>query len=203
MFIKLQRWLGAAIIVSLLSGCGDEITSSSANAQTNNDNATSTTNKNRLTISNKGVGPINSTTRFNIHDITVAFPNYSVVQQLIFQEGESYPVISVSKGAKRLMTLNPTTDLNSIYSVVVEDNLISNSLNHRLGTIFSDIFTDITNNYTCQAGVEEMSGKVLCLPPQASNMLYLFTGKWSGPDGKTPPPDILRGWALESIIWKP
>ena len=204
MFIKLQRWLGAAIIVSLLSGCGDEITSPSVSAQTNNDKAPNTaSNPNRLTISNKGVGPINSSTRFNIHDITVAFPNYSVVEQLNFQEGESYPIISVSKGAKTLMTLNPTSDLKSIYSVVVEDNLISNSLNHRLGTLFSDIFTDLSNSYTCQAGAEEMSGKVLCLPPKSGNLLYLFTGKWSGPDGQTPPSEVLRGWALESIIWKP
>ena len=203
MFIKLQRWLGTAFIVGLLSGCGDEITSPSVNAQTNNDKASVTANHNRLKISDAGVGPINSATRFNIHDITVAFPNYSVVEQLNFQEGESYPIISVSKGAKTLMTLNPTRDLKSIYSVVVEDNLISNSLNHRIGTLFSDIFTNKDGKFNCQAGAEEMSGKVLCLPPNSANILYLFTGKWSGPDGETPPNDILFGWELESIIWKP
>ena len=203
MFIKLQRWLGAAFIVGLLSGCGDEITSPSASAQTNNDKAPTTTNPNRITVSNQGVGPINHSTRFNIHDITVAFPNYSVVEQLNFQEGESYPIISVSKGTKTLMTLNPTMDLKSIYSVVVEDNVIGNSLNHRLGTLFSDIFTDSSNNFNCQAGVEEMSGKVLCMPPKSGNILYLFNGKWSGPDGKIPPATVLHGWELESIIWKP
>lgn len=203
MFKKTQRWLGLALLAFLLAGCGDEITSPAVNAQTINNHISSSADPNRIIVTNNGVGPINSSTRFNIHDITVAFPNYSVVEQLNFQEGESYPIISVSKGAKTLMTLNPTLDLKSIFSVVVEDNLITNGLNHRLGTLFSDIFTDGDNNFTCQPGTEEMSGKVLCLPPGSSNMLYLFNGKWSGPDGQIPPTPILYGWALESIIWKP
>ena len=122
-------------------------------------------------------------TPFNIHKITQAFPNYSVVEQLNFQEGESYPIISVSKGAKRLMSINPTLDLKSIYSVVVEDNIINNALKHRLGTMFTDIYTGNVA-YKCQPGVEDMSGKVLCMTPTGSNMMYLFAGKWDGPDNK-------------------
>lgn len=202
MFSKLQHWLGATLLLGILSGCGDEITSPSVSAQTNNETPASATH-NRLTVSDQGIGPINGKTRFNIHDIGLDFPNYSVVEELNFQEGDSYPVIRISKDAKRIMTINPTMDLKSIYSVIIEDNLVTNSLSHRLGTVFSDIYTDETNNFKCQAGVEEMSGQVLCIPPKSSNLLYLFTGKWNGPDGEIPPTAILYGWSLESIIWKP
>ncbi len=198
MLRKTYHWLGALLTILMLSGCGEEITAaqdSKATQQTSSD-------KNRLMVSAKGVGPIVPNTPFNIHKITQAFPNYSVVEQLNFQEGESYPVILVSKGAKRLLTINPTLDLQSIYSVIVEDNLIDNELMHRLGTMFTDIYTG-NIAYNCQPGVEEMSGKVLCMPPTGSNMLYLFVGKWDGPDDKLPPSTVLYEWALEAIIWKP
>ena len=99
----------------MLSGCGEEITTAQ---DTKVIQEAKTSNKNRLSVSTNGIGPINGNTAFNIHKITQAFPNYSVVEQLNFQEGESYPIISVSKGAKRLMTINPTLDLKSIYSVI-------------------------------------------------------------------------------------
>lgn len=200
---KLSKYLGVFIALAALSGCGDETTSHSTDAQTSNQQVSDTLDKNLIVISDNGVGPINTQMPFNMHQVTIAFPNYSVVEQLTFQEGESYPIISVSKGANTLMTINPTSDLKSIYSIIVEDNLISNSLNHRLGTLFSDIYTQGKNSFTCQPGAEEMSGKVLCMAPSSSNMLYLFTGKWDGPDAELPPPNTLLGWALEAIIWKP
>jgi len=199
MSIKTYHWLGALLTTLMLSGCGEEIT---AVKDTNIIQEANASDKNRLLVSAQGVGPINGSTPFNIHKITQAFPNYSVVEQLNFQEGESYPVISVSKGTKRLLTINPGLDLKSIYSVVVEDNLIENALMHRLGTMFTDIYTG-NIAYNCQPGIEEMSGKVLCMTPKGSNMLYLFTGKWDGPDNKLPPSTVLYNWTLEAIVWKP
>ncbi|RVU84226.1 DUF1131 family protein [Leucothrix sargassi] len=197
MFHKIHQWLGALIVAALLSACSEEITSTTATS-----NAESDKNNNRPTISDAGVGKITASMPFNIHQVTLAFPNYSVMEELNFQEGEQYPIISVSKGANTLITINPTLDLKSIYSVVVEDNLINNSLSHRLGTLFSDIYTD-NIAFKCQAGTEEMSGKVLCLAPKANRLLYQFTGSWNGPDAQLPPKEVLLGWALETIIWKP
>ncbi|MGB1309712.1 MAG: DUF1131 family protein [Leucothrix sp.] len=198
MFRKTHYWASTFLAVLLLSGCGEEITTTQNNPIIQEANASDS----QLTVSATGVGPINGDTPFNIHKITQAFPNYSVVEQLNFQEGESYPIISVSKGAKRLMTINPTLDLKSIYAVIVEDNLIENTLKHRLGTLFMGIYTGNTP-YNCQPGSEEMAGKVLCMPPTGSNRLYLFTGKWDGPDDKVPPSTVLYKWALEAIVWKP
>ena len=199
MLRKTYYWLGTLLTILMLSGCGEEITAVQDSKETQQ---ITSSGKNRLLVSAKGVGPIVPSTPFNIHKITQAFPNYNVVEQLNFQEGESYPVILVSKGAKRLLTINPTLDLKSIYSVIVEDNLIDNALTHRLGTMFTDIYDGMTA-YNCQAGIEEMSGKVLCMPPKSNNMLYLFVGKWDGPDDKLPPSTVLYSWALEAIIWKP
>ena len=199
MLRKTYYWLGTLLTILMLSGCGEEITAVQDSEETQQ---ITSSGKNRLLVSAKGVGPIVPSTPFNIHKITQAFPNYNVVEQLNFQEGESYPVILVSKGAKRLLTINPTLDLKSIYSVIVEDNLIDNALTHRLGTMFTDIYDGMTA-YNCQAGIEEMSGKVLCMPPKSNNMLYLFVGKWDGPDDKLPPSTVLYSWALEAIIWKP
>ena len=198
---KTYHWIGTLLTILMLSGCGEEITTvqdKSAAAEP----VTNTGNSNRLVVSEFGVGPIDASMPFNIHKVTQAFPNYNVVEQLTFQEGESYPVILVSKGAKRLITINPTLDLQSIYSVIVEDNLIDNALTHRLGTMFSEIYTGNTA-YNCQPGVEDMSGKVLCMPPNGRNRLYLFVGKWDGPDSPLPPSTVLYNWALEAIIWKP
>ncbi len=200
-----QLFLRATLASTLLTfaGCDtdEEITTARANAQTAVESKQA---PHRLMITDQGIGPVNASMPFNMHKVTVAFPEFSVVEQLNFQEGKSYPVISVSKGAHLLFTINPTADLKSIYSVVVEDNIISNSLNHRIGTLFSDIYTrDKPNPPTCQPGSEELSGKVLCLPFGSTNMLYLFAGKWDGPSAELPPEKVMKGWALDAIIWKP
>jgi len=199
--VSIKTYLSVSILLAtlILSGCSEEITTAQDSNIIKEANAG---DSNRLSVSSKGVGPINASTPFNIHKITMAFPDYSVVEQLNFQEGESYPEISVSKGTKRLMSINPTLDLKSIYSIVIEDNLVHNALKHRLGTLFTDTYTG-TMAYNCQPGVENMSGKVLCMPPSGSNMLYLFAGKWDGPDNKLPPSNVLYNWALDAIIWKP
>jgi hypothetical protein len=155
-----------------------------------------------ILLSAKNIGPINAQTPFNIHHFTISFQGFNVSQQTSFQEGEAYPVIRIAQGAKNLMTVNPTADQTGIYSVVIEDNLVRNQLGHRLSTQFSHIYTD-DNVEKCLAGREELSGKTICYAPNARNVLYIFSGRWNGPDGEIPPQDVLSTWTLDSIIWKP
>ena len=184
----------------LLGACSND--SDDANGQSKPVAVSNNSSSEAIVLSTNGIGPINNNTSFNIHDITQLFNELNVSQQTSFQEGDSYPVIRVAKGAKTLMTINPTADLNGIYSVVVEDNLIQNHLGHRLSTKFSNIY-----NYgqveKCQAGQEELSGKTICYAPKARNILYIFKGRWSGPNNEIPPEDVLASWTLNSIIWKP
>lgn len=153
-------------------------------------------------LSVDGVGPINAQTPFNLHEITTAFQGLNVAQQTNYTEGEEYPVITVSKDLKKLLTINPDAKHEKIFSVMVQDNLIGNRLGDSIGEKFVDIYT-YGQTSECAAGAEELSGKVLCYAPQTGNILYLFGGTWNGPDGAVPPKDVLADWRLESMIWKP
>jgi len=199
MTLKWNRSLLIFVLFTLLSSCGGN--------EDNKEQATQAAkaispNSNAIVLSSDGVGSINANTPFNIHTITQAFDGLNVSQQTSFQEGEAYPVIRVAKGAKTLFTINPTASKESIYSVIIEDNLIHNHLGHRLSTKFSSIYT-YEQVEKCQVGQEELSGKTICYAPNMRNILYIFTGRWSGPDGEMPPEDVLSTWTLDSIIWKP
>jgi len=155
-----------------------------------------------IVLSENGVGPINATTSFNMHQMTLAFNDLNVVEELNYQAGSSFPVIRISEGVKTLMTIIPDASQQNIFSIIVEDNLIINSLGHRLGTNYSDVYAD--GQYEdCQAGTNDMSGKVMCYAPKTPNILYVFNGTRAGETGIVPTADILQAWGLESIIWRP
>lgn len=153
-------------------------------------------------LSVDGIGPINAQTPFNLHEINMVFQGFNVAQQTNYSEGEQYPVITVSKDLKKLLTINPDANHDKIFSVMVEDNLIGNRLGHSIGMKFVDVYT-YGQTSECAAGAEELSGKVLCYAPETGNILYLFGGTWNGPDGTVPPKDVLADWQLEAMIWKP
>lgn len=181
----------------MLASCGGE-----DNKNQPQDTQSNVLPDNTIVLSSKGLGAINADTPFNIHHITQAFSNLNVSQQTSFQEGEAYHVIRVAKGAKTLFTINPTADELGIYSVVVEDNLIHNSLGHRLSTKYSNIY-NFGQTEKCLPGQEELTGKTICYAPNVRNMMYIFTGRWNGPDDEIPPEDVLAAWTLDAIIWKP
>ncbi len=153
-------------------------------------------------LSSDGIGPINTSTPFNMHKITVAFPDYSVVEQRQYQKGAASPIIRVSERGIPLMVIYPDTQLENIFSVVIKDNRIGNSLGHNLSSSYSMIYSYETRE-PCTAGIEELKGKVLCLAPNSPNILYVFSGQWSGPTGQIPPIEVLADWSLESIVWRP
>lgn len=154
------------------------------------------------TLSVDGVGPINADTPFNLHEIGMAFQGLNVTQQTNYSEGQPYHVITVKKDVKELLTINPDVKEDKIFSVMVHDNLVANGLGHAIGMKFSEIYSSGSTE-ECAAGAEELSGKVLCYAPKTGNILYLFGGSWNGPDGAVPPKDVLAGWQLDAIIWKP
>ncbi len=155
-----------------------------------------------IVLSADGVGPLNATTSFNMHQMTVAFSEYSVEEVVNFQHSAPYPVIRISKGGNTLITVNPDSSRQNIYSIVVEDNKVKNSLGHHLGSVYSEVYT-YGQTEKCQSGIEELSGKVLCYAPKTPNILYVFNGKWDGEDGQMPPAELLQDWILESIVWRP
>ncbi len=156
-----------------------------------------------IILSADGIGPINSTTSFNMHQMTVAFSDYNVVEEVKYTEGTALPAIRISEGVNTIMKIIPDASRQSIYSVIIEDNIVKNSLGHALGTSYSKIYS-YGQNEKCQPGVEEYVGKMLCYAPGFPNILYVFNGEWAdATTGKAPPADVLQAWALESIIWRP
>ncbi len=179
----------AVLALSACGGDSDEIKSEAVNEKT-------------IVLSENGVGPINATTSFNMHQMTLAFSNYSVVEELNYQSGNPFPVIRVSEGVKTIMTIIPDASQKNIYSIIVEDNVISNSLGHHLGTIYSDVYS-FGQTEDCQVGSQDMAGKVICYAPKTPNILYVFNGKKSNANVAIPPAEVLQNWVLESLIWRP
>ena len=155
-----------------------------------------------IVLAASGIGPINASTSFNMHQMTLAFNNLNVVEELNYHGGAPFPVIRISEGVKTIMTIIPDSSQQNIFSVIVEDNMVVNSLGHHLGSNYSEVYT-YGQNEECQSGVDDMLGRVICYAPKTPNVLYVFNGKWDGELGKVPTADILQGWGLESIIWRP
>lgn len=187
--------VAAGILISLfLTACDSENTV---------EQAKETPVETSIILSADGIGPINATTSFNMHQMTLAFNNYSVVEEVNYSEGNPFPAIRISEGVNTILNIIPDASQQNIYSVMIEDNIVKNSLGHHLGSLYNEIYT-YGQNEQCQAGVEDMAGKVLCYAPKTPNILYVFNGSWSGAKiGALPPADVLQGWALETIIWRP
>ena len=165
--------------------------------------ATSNPVEDTIILSADGIGPINATTSFNMHQMTLAFSDYNVVEEVNYLQGNPYPAIRISEGVNSIMNIIPDASHKSIYSVIIEDNIIKNSLGHHLGMSYSDVYS-YGQKEECQLGSADMSGKVLCYAPKTPNILYVFNGKWEeSTQGVKPPADVLQNWALESIIWRP
>jgi hypothetical protein len=187
------RVMSGVVLVTavLLSGCDEQPSSAALPAV-----------KPLEMLSADGVGPLNGATPFNLHDITMAFQGLNVAQRTNFSEGAEYPVITVSKDLKPLLSINPDAKQEKVFSIMVHDNLIGNRIGHPLGSKFTDVYS-ANSTEECGAGSEELSGKVLCYAPKTGNVLYLFGGTWTGPDGSVPPKDVLANWRMEAMIWKP
>ena len=195
------RTLFLLLIVTFLTACGDD---KSEEQEANNKKALLESAE--ITLSAAGVGPINAQTPFNIHQITLAFQDsdYHVEQRQTRTEGDDYSVIRVSKGTDTLLLINPTLDQKTIFSVLIKDKRVGNTLGDSLGTEFGSIY-EYGHVEQCMAGTEDLSGKVLCYAPKSANVLYMFGDEKTNdfPDGKLPPVDALDGWKLDAIIWKP
>ena len=197
----LIRILFSLFFALLLTACMDDepVSQEENSAKTSLEDA-------EMMLSAAGVGPINAQTPFNIHQLTIAFQNhdYHVEQRQTRTGSGDYPVIRISKDADTLLLINPTLDQKSIFSVLVKDKRIGNTLGHALGSEFGSIY-EYGHVEQCTAGVEAMSGAVLCYAPKSDNVLYMFSDENTNnfPDNKLPPVDALDSWKLTAIIWKP
>lgn len=193
MYFNSQLLISILLFPLILAACGSN--------EGNNKNPAKEEDKS-IVLSPNGIGPINATSSFNMHQMTLAFSDYNVVEEVGYQSGSPYPVIRISEGVKTLLVINPDASQKNIFSIIIEDNLIKNSLGHHLGTPYNEVYA-YGQTEDCQMGLQDMAGKVLCYAPKVPNILYVFNGKTSSVNSVVPPTDELQSWALESIIWRP
>lgn len=153
-----------------------------------------------MTVSERGVGPINKNTPFDRKAIQKLLPHLEVKEGVSSTEDEEFPVLLVSDGKGLLFTIIPAGK-KKIFSVVLENDRVSNELGHKMGQSYKQVFQGKPGQ--CYAGLEEYSGTVLCGAPNSEHLNYLFEGEWNGPDGQVPPQKILNGWKISSVVWKP
>lgn len=153
-----------------------------------------------ISVSDAGVGPITTDTPFDLEILRDKFPAYSINKTMISTEGEEFIRYDVADEIGLLFSINPDRT-GGIFSVVIENDRITDSAGIRIGARFADIYPAALHA-TCYPGMEEYSGTLSCHALGADQVLYVFTGQWDGPDDHRPPNDILRTWTVDKIVWR-
>jgi hypothetical protein len=148
-----------------------------------------------------GVGGIDAHTPATAEALASALGGLRIDEVQASTEGTTYPTFRAHRDGETLITIVPGPG-QTIYAVIIASPEIVNGLGPGVGTRFRDAYAP--DRYEdCVPGSEELSGAVLCPAPAASNVVYLFTGQWDGPDGETPPLDRVLDWTLGKISWRP
>ncbi|WP_051252430.1 DUF1131 family protein [Ferrimonas kyonanensis] len=90
-------------------------------------------------------------------------------------------------------------DDKGLYSLENRQSQIASYLDHRIGDGFEWVYPDGTE--LCVAGMEALSGRVICPAPGSGHIRYLFDYDWPGPDGELPPKFVLKGATLAAMFW--
>jgi hypothetical protein len=157
----------------------------------------------QITLSGAGdrLGPITAGTPFSVVELRSLFPAATVTKATAASEGERYPVLRVAEGQTVLLELRSADGLR-IYSVEITPAARVGNLGVRHGDTYAEVF-GADARPDCVPGTEEQSGQVICPAPSSSHVSLAFDGLWAGPDGELPPPEALRGWTVERVIWRP
>lgn len=155
-----------------------------------------------IVLSTVGVGGITPKTPASLEELSNALPCFHIEEKTGSSEGVTYPYFSASRDGVIQLSIIPKADGNRLQSVVISGKQVRSTLGHPIGSLFHKVYPsgDATS---CQPGLEELSGTVVCPAPTAQNIVYLFSGAWHGPDGEMPPMDVLNMWTLIRISWSP
>ena len=156
----------------------------------------------RLALTPGGIGNLSTATAFRLRAVQAALPGYRVAKASRSSEGQEYPVIIVTAGGNRLLTLHPGPRQERIHAIVIDQPRAVTGLEHLPGTAFATVYP-LSPPEGCQPGIEEWSGGVICPAPGITGLFYRFTGPWNGPDDTLPPSTVLADWPLEQIMLIP
>jgi hypothetical protein len=147
------------------------------------------------------LGPITARTPFSAAELRSLFAGAVVTEATGASEGEPSPMLRVADGNRTLLEIR-SADGNAIYSVEIMPGAPVGNLRVRHGETYAQVF-GAGPRPACVPGVEEQSGQVICPAPATNHVSLVFDGAWEGPDGELPPPETLRAWTVERIVWRP
>lgn len=153
-----------------------------------------------LEVSGKGVGDITAGTPMNETAIAAALGNnYPLRAGMMTNNGSIVSYYQALQGSEvKLVVMGEPQ--GKVQRVEVTDSRIVTEWGTELGTSFSKLFSKAYG--ACKAGEGEEAGKVACTAKQSSNVSYIFSGQWAGPQDIIPPDDTLQHWTVSKIIWQ-
>lgn len=147
------------------------------------------------------LGPITARTRFSAAELTSLFPRAVVTEATGATEGETFPMLRIADGDRVLFEVW-SADGTGIHSVEIMADAAVSNLGVRHGETYAEVF-GVGASPSCAPGVEEQSGQAVCPAPCSDHVSLVFAGMWDGPDGELPPPEVLREWTVERMVWRP
>ncbi|WP_082176469.1 DUF1131 family protein [Pseudaestuariivita atlantica] len=152
-------------------------------------------------LSVHGLGGITADTRFDAAALSDAMPGVSFTsERQMTEDGTHEFFIARSKGA-RLFTVSGD-GRGRVGAISTGSPRVANWL----GPVVGDRYDRLDQNRqlgTCSPGAEAFSGKMLCAASESGQIIYVFSGRWSGPDGELPPRSVRAGWTVSQLIWRP
>ncbi|MCC5897772.1 MAG: DUF1131 family protein [Phormidium sp. BM_Day4_Bin.17] len=144
-------------------------------------------------LTNAGWGEISGDTPFEGDRIQDKLSQYRVETGVISREGLSYPVIEVFEGDTRVAQLDPK-DPNrpeeGILRITLEDSSIAGPDGVRVGMTWGE--TPGREQFNCFSGEGPTTGYLICTPPNAPQLQYLYRLTGGEVGDRTP---------IDRLIW--
>jgi hypothetical protein len=155
-----------------------------------------------LTVSDKGLGGISQSTKFDQKEIQGLLSGYTVKAETPSKIKDAYTLFVIIDQESRIATIQPTLSSKNIECIRVTSNKIKNALGPMIGTNYGSIYGDVVHN-SCILGTEELAGHVICRAPDSKLITYVFKGKYSEPVGTFPSIVDLKKFLISEIVWLP
>lgn len=152
-------------------------------------------------LSDSGLGGITVDTPFDRDAVAAALPGCVVDRGAGTSESGAIDILAITDGGDPVALVYPDWS-GGIFSVVAQGPAVRNRSGATLGTRFAEVYGGAAPA-VCVPGVEDSSGRVLCPSAPGARVVYVFEGKWSGPDGALPTAEDLIDWRLIAFLWRP
>lgn len=154
-----------------------------------------------IALTEKGVGPITSTTPFKITTIAKLFPTLRVVAGTGSFEGFQFPTIRVFDGKTELFIIGQGKREKTIGGIAIKSDKVVYNGKGKIGSLYSDIYGDTVSDQ-CDPGAEDDTGKVFCRASPSSHIRFVFAPV-SDSDAVLPWTQALKRMRISEIGWRP